>query len=144
VSPDKGKHRKGSRKPPAGPTPTKSPAKDPGPPYRVLWHPDAEAELRGLNDGSERAAVRHAAQKLEAEGPRLRFPHQSAVQGDEGKGLRELRPRAGRCVWRPLYRRVKPDTYVIGAVSPEAEVDQSGFNRAARDAQQRLNALELE
>jgi hypothetical protein len=103
------------------------------PPYKVVWHPDADAELR-LAPVADQVAMLHAAQKLSAEGPNLRFPHQSAVHGDEGKGLRELRPRSGRSVWRPLYRRVA-DMYVIVAVGPEAEVDAAGFAAAGKGRQ---------
>ncbi len=117
---------------------------DPGLPYVVLWHPEADAELRTVEDRAEQVAMRHAAQKLRAEGPRLRFPHQSAVQGKDGAGFRELRPRSGRSVWRPLYRRVKADTFVIFAVAPEAQVDAAGFRRATRAARKRLDTLNLD
>jgi hypothetical protein len=110
------------------------------PPYQVVWHPDADAELR-LAPVADQVAMLHAAQKLSAEGPNLRFPHQSAVHGDEGKGLRELRPRSGRSVWRPLYRRVG-DIYVIVAVAPEAQVDSAGFAAAGNRGNERLAALE--
>jgi hypothetical protein len=68
----------------------------------------------------------HAAQKREATGPRLGHPHSSAVRGELGQGFRELRPRAGRSRWRPIYRRVNPPTFVIFAVGPEAEIDSRG------------------
>lgn len=110
------------------------------PPYTVVWHPDADAELR-LAPVADQVAMRHAAQKLSAEGPTLRFPHQSAVQGDAGKGLRELRPRSGRSVWRPLYRRLG-DIYVVLAVGPEAQTDSAGFEAAAKRGNHRLAALE--
>ena len=51
----------------------------------------------------EQAALDHAVEKLAALGPRLPYPHQSAVQGQ--RGLRELRPRGGRSPWRALYER---------------------------------------
>lgn len=110
------------------------------PPYKVVWHPDAEAELL-LAPAADQVAMLHAAQKLSAEGPNLHYPHQSAVQGDDGKGLRELRPRSGRSVWRPLYRRVA-DMYVILAVAPEAQVDSTGFAAAGRRGNERLAELE--
>jgi hypothetical protein len=61
----------------------------------------------------------NAVDKLKVAGPRLGHPHSSAVQGDAGKGLRELRPRSGRSRWRPLYRQVAAGTFVILAVAPE-------------------------
>ena len=53
----------------------------------------AEAELQRL-PAAERVAVLNAAQKLEALGPDLGYPHSSAVR--DADRLRELRPRAGR------------------------------------------------
>ena len=55
----------------------------------VLVHPEAESELEGLPP-DERVAVRHAFEKLEVEGDRLRFPHSSAVQG-AGMKLSQLK-----------------------------------------------------
>lgn len=86
----------------------------------------------------------HAAQKLEAAGPRLAHPHSSAVQGEGGQGLRELRPRAGRSRWRPIYRRVTPSSFVILAVAPEAMIDSRGFDDAVRRAVARLAELGIE
>src|SRR5579864_8960459 len=77
----------------------------PGPPYEVLWHPAAAAERAAISDAAERAAIQHAREKLEVVGPRLGAPHSSAIKGGDGSGLRELRPRAGRSRWRPIYRR---------------------------------------
>src|SRR5664280_2702187 len=86
-------------------------------------------------------ALIHAVEKLEAFGPQLGYPHTSAVQGFTG--LRELRPRAGRSPWRALYRRVS-DVFVLAAVGPEAQSDQRGFDRAARQAVARLAEIEEE
>ena len=86
----------------------------------------------------------HAAQKLEAAGPRLGHPHSSAVQGERGKGLRELRPRAGRSRWRAIYRRVSPSTFVIFAVGPEAGIDRRGFDRAVARAAVRAEELDVD
>ena|SRR5580658_2008840 len=116
---------------------------DPGPPYEVLWHPAADAERAAISDAAERAAIQHAREKLEAIGPRLGAPHSSAVKGEDGSGLRELRPRAGRSRWRPIYRRVQPGIFVILAVAPEAQIDKRGFDEAVRGAQRRLQELEL-
>jgi hypothetical protein len=118
--------------------------KDPGPPYVVLWHPDADAERDASWPAAEKVAMLHAAQKLEAAGPRLGHPHSSAVQGEPGQGLRELRPRAGRSRWRPIYRRVTPTTFVILAVGPEAQIDARGFARAVARAVDRFGQLELD
>jgi hypothetical protein len=108
----------------------------------VLWHPAADAELTAIGDAAERAAIQHAREKLEAVGPQLGSPHSSAVKGEEGSGLRELRPRAGRSRWRPIYRRVQPETFVILAVAPEAQIDKRGFNETVRKARRRLQELE--
>jgi hypothetical protein len=86
----------------------------------------------------------HAAQKLEATGPRLGHPHSSAVQGEPGQGLRELRPRAGRSRWRPIYRRVSPSTFVILAVAPEAQIDSRGYDAAVVRAAERFGQLEVD
>jgi hypothetical protein len=114
-----------------------------GPPYLVRWHPDAAAERDASWPPGEHAAIFHAAQKLEAEGPRLPYPHSSAVQGEAGKGLRELRPRSGRSRWRPIYRQVA-DTFVILAVGPEAVIDAAGFAAAVGRAKERLESLKQE
>jgi len=44
------------------------PAADPGAPYEVLWHPAADAERAAISDASERNAIQHAREKLEALG----------------------------------------------------------------------------
>jgi hypothetical protein len=88
--------------------------------------------------------MQHAVEKLKAEGPRLMHPHSSAVQGAAGKGFRELRPRAGRSRWRPIYRRATPDTFVIIAVAPEATIDQRGFDAAVARAAERFAEIELD
>jgi hypothetical protein len=86
----------------------------------------------------------HVAQKLEAVGPRLGHPHSSAVRGALGQGFRELRPRAGRSRWRPMYRRVNPSTFVIFAVGAEAEIDSRGYEVAVARAVERFEQLELD
>lgn len=82
-------------------------------------------------------------EKLRAVGPRLGHPHSSSVQGKAGKGFRELRPRQGRSRWRPIYRQVTQDTFVIFAVGPEAEIDEAEFNAAVRRAVRRFEGVEL-
>jgi hypothetical protein len=64
-------------------------------------------EKNAIEDVAERVAIAHVIEKLEVDGPALRSPHQSGVMGEEGSGLRELRPRRGRSRWRPIYRRME-------------------------------------
>jgi hypothetical protein len=108
--------------------------------WEVVYHPEAEAEHNDV-PSKERAAIAHAREKWETLGPQLPYPHQSAVRG--AKSLRELRPRAGRSPWRPIYSRVG-DVFVVLAVGPEAEVDRQGFNKAVAAAQERLREIEVE
>jgi hypothetical protein len=115
---------------------------DPGPPYIVLWHPAADAERAAISDAAEHAAIQHAREKLEAVGPRLGAPHSSSIKGEDGSGLRELRPRAGRSRRRPIYRQVGPGAFVILAVAPEAEIDRRGFDEKVRKARRRFEELE--
>lgn len=118
------------------------PVKDPGPPYLVLWHPEADAERERSWPPKEKAAMLNAVQKLEAGGPRLGSPHSSAVQGETGQGLRELRPRAGRSRWRPIY--LTASKFVILAVAPEAQIDSRGFDAAVARAVDRLASLDVD
>ncbi len=120
------------------------PAADPGPPYVVLWHPEADAERDASWPAQEKVAMLHAAQKLGAAGPRLGHPHSSAVRGEAGQGFRELRPRAGRSRWRPIYRRVSPSSFVILAVGPEAGIDSRGYAAAVARAADRFGHIELD
>jgi hypothetical protein len=98
-------------------------------------------EKNALEDSRERVAIAHAIEKLEVDGPALAHPHQSAVLGEEGSGLRELRPRQGRSRSRPIYSRIEGKVFAILAVGPEAEIDKAGFERAVRAARLRLNRL---
>jgi len=108
--------------------------------YGVLFLEEAERERSELAN-KDRVAVDHAIEKLEALGPDLRFPHSSAVKGDYD--LRELRPQAGKSPWRPLYRQVG-DTFVVGAIAPEAKKNKRGFEKACRAAVGRLWQVELD
>jgi len=144
MAPDKGKARKSAPKPKRSPSPSSPPARDPGPPYTVRWHPAAAAERDASWPPAEKAAMNNAVQKLQAAGPRLPHPHASAVQGQAGAGFRELRPRAGRSRWRPIYRQAAPDTFVIVAVAPEAQIDQRGFDAAVERAVSRFANLDLD
>jgi hypothetical protein len=107
-------------------------------PWTVSLHPQAEAELQRI-PAAERVALLNAAQKLEALGPDLEYPHSSAVR--DANRLRELRPRAGRSPWRGFYRRFG-DVFVLAAVGPEAEADPRGFKRAVVAAERRLEEVE--
>ncbi len=100
--------------------------------------PEAEAERRILVP-REKAAMINAESKLAALGPRLPYPHSSAVVGADR--LRELRPRGGRSPWRALYRQIDGE-FVIAAVGPEAHVNPKGFETACRHALERLRAME--
>lgn len=113
-----------------------------GPPWIVVWHPSASTELSEIPSAGDRVALVHASEKLTAEGPRLRFPHQSAIQGEDGKGFRELRPRRGGCPWRAIYRQVDKRKLVILALAPEAHVSKRGFDAAVAKARTRFEALE--
>ena len=59
--------------------------------WTVLFIDEAATERLSL-PATERNALLHAVEKLEAFGPSPGFPHSSSVQGFPG--LRELRPRA--------------------------------------------------
>ena len=142
MAPDKGKCSKGSRKPRLAPKPVEPPLADSGPPYVVRWHPEADAERDASWPAGEKVAIFHSVEKLEALGPRLGHPHSSAVQGEEGRSLRELRPRAGRSRWRPIYRQITAQAFVILAVGPEAGIDKAGFDAAVGRAAKRLAEFE--
>lgn len=108
--------------------------------YGVSWHRKARDEYTAI-DARERVAIQNVIEKLRVDGPGLRAPHQSAVMGDAGEGLRELRPRQGRSRWRPIYRRIG-DTFAILAVAPEAEIDSAGYDRQVGEAQKRRRGAE--
>ena len=108
--------------------------------WTILYLPEAEDERRQL-PAVERAALVNADRKLEALGPRLPYPHSSAVKGADR--LRELRPRGGRSPWRALYRQLG-DTFVVAAVGPEAQLDGRKFDAACRAAERRLSEIEEE
>jgi hypothetical protein len=141
VAPDKGKRTRRSEKRRANKLRVVR-SDDPGPPYVVRWHPEAVEERDASWPPGEKVAMEHAVEKLQATGPRLKHPHSSAVRGSAGRGLRELRPRAGRSRWRPLYRQVTPDTFVILAVGPDAQIDRSAFNAAVGRATKRFAELD--
>lgn len=105
---------------------------------RVRLLAEARTELLAM-EPHERAAMQRALRKLEAIGERLGFPDTSAVRTAEST-LRELRPRAGRSPWRAFYRRVG-STLVVAAIGPEATADHTGFRRAVRQAERRLEVI---
>jgi hypothetical protein len=108
----------------------------------VVWkirYLEGATRERDAMPPAERVALDRAAEKLEAFGPQLPFPHQSSVR--QGAGLRELRPRAGRSAWRAFYQRVG-DVFIIAAVGPEAEADLRGFERAVTNALTRLEEVD--
>ena len=92
---------------------------------------------------SERTAIRNAVEKLLALGIILPFPHKGPVKGMTG-GWWELRPRGGKCAWRPLYTRVGPDAFKIAAIAPDGKTDPSGFKIACDLAAGRLARWERE
>src|SRR5512135_1665393 len=108
--------------------------------WRTLLVSEAVREIESLA-GREREAIKNALKKLQALGPQLGYPRSSAIRGSED--LRELRIRAGRNQWRVLYRRIG-DVYMVGAIGPEATVDQRGFDRAVTVAKRRLDELEVD
>lgn len=114
---------------------------EPGHPYVVRWHPVAETERETVRPAGEIQAMWHAIEKLMSEGATLRFPHSSGVVASPLDGLRELRPRAGRSRWRPLYIQVAKSELLVLAVAPEAQSDQRGFRIAVAGAAARWEAL---
>ena len=112
------------------------------PAWDVRWHPKALEEKRAIKEVNDRVAIDHVIEKLKVDGVALRSPHQSAVMGEEGSGLRELRPRRGRSRWRPLYRQMGERLFAILAVAPEVEVDSAGYESGVRSAKRRFAQLE--
>jgi hypothetical protein len=106
--------------------------------WTVAYLSGAEQERANLPK-AERAALINADAKLGVYGPKLGYPHTSAVRGADR--LRELRPRAGRSAWRALYRQIG-EVFVVAAVGPEAQSDPRGFEQAVRRALRRLADLE--
>jgi len=117
-------------------------AKASAPAWDVRWHPKALEEKRAIKEVNDRVAIDHLIEKLKVDGVALRSPHQSAVMGEEGSGLRELRPRRGRSRWRPLYRQVGEELFAILAVAPEVEVDSAGYASGVRSGKRRLAQLQ--
>ena len=108
--------------------------------WEVAYLPGAVPE-HDAAPATEQAAIRNAVEKLKALGPLLPFPHSSDVKGSPD--LRELRPRRGRCRYRPLYARAG-DGFVVAAIAPDGESDPRGFSAACRRAEERLREWEEE
>lgn len=85
----------------------------------------------------EASALERSIELLQLLGASLGYPHSSAVRAPAGRGMRELRPRAGRSRYRLIYRRVGKD-FVILALGPEAKSDPTGFTQTLRLARNRL------
>jgi hypothetical protein len=83
--------------------------------------------------------VKVALARLEQFGADLGAPHTGDVRS--ARNLRELRPRAGRSAWRAFYRRIG-DVMYVGAFGPEAQSNPRGFERAVRQADERLDRVE--
>ena len=115
----------------------------PPPVFEVLWYPEAVHERDDIEDAGERVAIMTAEEKLKQLGRYLPAPHSRAVEGKEGRGLREPRPRGGKSRWRPLYRQIGPENFVILAVAPEVQTDQAGYSRTVRHALERFAELEI-
>jgi phage-related protein len=98
---------------------------------------EADQELHEL-PAREGQAMINALEKLRQLGIDLDWPHSSQVRGSR---LRELRPRQGRSPWRAFYTR-SGDLMVVGAIGPEAQHDQRGFDRAVRIAEERIETFQ--
>ncbi len=81
----------------------------------------------------EEVAIRHAFEILAIEFDQLGHPWSSAIRTKAVIGLRELRPRRGRSLYRVLYRRDSQGLYLL-ALAPEAQSNPRGFRRAVEIA----------
>jgi hypothetical protein len=79
---------------------------------------------------AERKAMLNALDKLAILGDQPDYPHTSQIKETD---LREVRPRAGRSPWRALYQR-DAGVMLVAAISPEAQHDARGFQRATKVA----------
>jgi hypothetical protein len=93
------------------------------------------AELAAI-EPREARAIDHAQRVFEALGRDPGYPLTSAVRGSRLRGLRELRPRAGRSRFRVLFVDDE-NVLILLALAPEARRDPRGFRRAVRVAEQR-------
>lgn len=103
--------------------------------FVVVYDEEAAAELAAIRDKKLRRAVLAVVEKLRLLGPKTIEPHAKKIQG--ATKLRELRPKGGQSVVRPLYFQRSGSEFVILTIGPEAEADPSGFKAAVRRAQSR-------
>ena len=107
--------------------------------WTVLYLPEADGERRRL-PAVEQASLINADRKLQALGPRLPYPHSSAVKVRIGFASYD---HAAAVHLGALYRQVG-DVFVVAAVAPEAQVDSRKFDAACRSAERRLSQIEEE
>lgn len=100
---------------------------------KLIYLTGVRSEIDKL-PSAERKAMINALDKLAILGDQLGYPHTSQVKGT---ALREVRPPAGRSPWRAFYQR-DAGTMIVAAISPEAQHDSRGFQRAVSPARFRL------
>jgi len=102
--------------------------------WTVSWHKDADLKLHKL-PVPERVAMLHAVDKPKASGRGC--PTHTKAASAVSKGAASY-ARAVAAAAGGRSTSANGDAFVIGAVGPEAQVDQRGFDKAARDALARL------
>src|SRR3954464_4696930 len=80
--------------------------------------------LIAVKSKEDKKAILNAVDKLQALGEQLAPPHMKPLGGEDGAGLRELRPRQGSSDWRPIYMRIGAKAYVILAVAKHDEFEK--------------------
>jgi hypothetical protein len=103
--------------------------------WSVAYHDGAVQEYASFKDAKDRKKVLTVVALLRELGPKLIKPHSDQVHGTNK--LRELRPGGGKALIRPLYAQVDQTHFVIFAVAPEAQVNESGFDAAVKRAVKR-------
>lgn len=108
-------------------------------------HPAFAHELAELkrSDSAETKAIEHAIVVLQTMGPRVGFPHTSAVRTSNQVTLRELRPRRGRSRHRVLFATRRGQCILL-ALAPEANHRPRAFRQAVLDAYQRIMEFDRE
>ena len=108
-------------------------------------HPAFAHELAELkrSDTAEVKAIEHAIIVLQTMGPRVGFPHTSAVRTSSQFALRELRPRRGRSRHRVLFA-TRGGQCILLALAPEANHRPRAFSQAVLDAHQRITEFDRE
>ena len=103
------------------------------PPTRHPAFADELAELK-RSDTAEAKAIEHAIVVLQTMGPRVGFPHTSAVRTSSQFALRELRPRRGRSRHRVLFATRGDPARARTRGEPQAtRVQPGGAGRASAD-----------